>query len=291
MALRGQRIAAAFLAGAGLSVGGVLVQGLFRNPLASPSVIGTTAGATLGGQLSLLLYQTLATSAVLQAVSPELIQPLGCIVGAAAALSLLFALHRSDQDLVVLLLMGFLLSSLFLAMSSLVTSIAQERWELARAMIAYALGDVSGAGIRHIYLAGPLVVAGVVAAFLWGRPLDMMLSGEEEAASLGVDVGVVRRYCVMWTAALTAAAVSLGGNVGFVGLVVPHTLRLLLGEGHRNLVPASALLGGTFVVACDTLTRGVITTSEIPLGVVTGLLGAPVFMYLLMRNRGELGHG
>ena len=289
--LRGLRIAAAFLAGAGLAVGGVLVQGLFRNPLASPSIIGTTAGATLGGQLALLLWQGLSGLSLLKHLAPELILPMGCMAGAVVALSLLFALHRNDGDTVMLLLVGFLLSALFLALSGLVTSIAQERWELARAMIAYALGDVSGAGPRHVALGFPLVVSGVIAAYLWGRPLDLMLSGEEEAASLGVDVVTVRRYCILWVAALTAAAVSVGGNLGFVGLVVPHALRPLLGVSHRRLVFGSALLGGTFVVACDALTRGLGTKSEIPLGVVTGLLGGPMFLSLLLRSRNELSHG
>ena len=291
LALRGLRIAAAFLAGAGLAVGGVLVQGLFRNPLASPSIIGTTAGATLGGQIALLLWQSLSGLSLMQYVAPEMILPLGCICGALVALGLLFSLYRDQGDTVMLLLMGFLLSALFLALSGLVTSIAQERWELARAMIAYALGDVSGAGPRHVALGLPLVASGVLAAYFWGRPLDLMLSGEEEAASLGVDVATVRRYCILWTATLTAAAVSLGGNVGFVGLVVPHALRPLLGVSHRRLVPACALLGGTFLVACDALTRGLGTKSEIPLGVVTGLLGAPIFLSLLLRSRNELSHG
>lgn len=291
LALRGLRVAAAFLAGAALAVGGVLVQGLFRNPLASPSIIGTTAGATLGGQMSLLLWHSLANATLLQWVPPELILPFGCMAGAVAALLLLFSMHRGGEDLVVLLLMGFLLSSMFLSLSGLVTSIAQERWELARAMIAYALGDVSGAGLRHVSLAGPMVAFGVMAAALWGKPLDMMLSGEEEAASLGVDVSRVRKYCILWTAVLTAAAVSLGGNVGFVGLVVPHVLRPMVGVDHRRLVPASALLGGSFLVACDALTRGIATTSELPLGVVTGLLGAPMFIVLLMKSREQISHG
>lgn len=289
--LRGMRIASAFLAGAALSVGGVLVQGLFRNPLASPSIVGTTGGATLGGQLVLLITQGLVGTHAIGPVSPELLVPIGCIAGALFALSLVFIIHRADDDLVMLLLLGFILSSVFLALSSLVTSIAQARWELARAMIAFTLGDVSGADLRRIYLATPLLISGLTAALLWGRGLDMMLSGEEEAKTLGVDVSSVRRYTVLWTAVLAAAAVSLGGNVGFVGLVVPHALRPFLGVTHRRLIPGSALLGGTFLVACDTVTRAIPSSTEIPLGVVTSLVGAPMFLLLLMRSRRELTHG
>jgi iron complex transport system permease protein len=217
--------------------------------------------------------------------------PLGCVAGALAALLLLLLVHRAGDDLVVLLLSGFLLSALFVALGGFVTSLAQERWELARAMIAFALGDVSGAGLRHVALALPLVLCGGIAAFLWARPLDMMLSGEEEAASLGVDVRAVRRWCIVWTAILTAAAVSIGGSIGFVGLVVPHALRPFVGVAHRRLVPAAVLLGGSFLVLCDALSRSVPARTELPLGVITGLIGAPAFLWLLLRTRREVAYG
>jgi len=284
--LRGLRVGAAFLAGAALAVGGVIVQGLFRNPLASPSVIGTTAGASLGGRLAILLHASL-TGGALPYFAPELMLPLGCLAGALFALLLLLTVHNRQDEMVMLLLTGFLLSSMFLALGGLVTSIAQERWELARAMIAFALGDVSGVGLRHLAMALPLVIAGTMAAFLWGGQLDLMLSGEEEAQTLGIDVSSLRIFCVVWTGVLTAAAVSLGGNVGFVGLVVPHALRPWVGVSHRRLVPGAALLGGTFLVACDLVTRALPTQSEMPLGVVTGLIGAPVFLALLLRSRRE----
>lgn len=285
--LRGLRVVAAFLAGAALAVGGVIVQGLFRNPLASPSVIGTTAGATLGGRVAIWLLHAALSAGAAQYVLPEMVLPIGCLAGALFALFLLLTVHQGSDDLVMLLLIGFLLSSLFLALGGFVTSLAQERWELARAMIAFALGDVSGAGIRHVAMALPLVLGGTAAAYLWGGPLDLMLSGEDEAQTLGVDVTALRRYCVIWTAVLTAAAVSLGGNVGFVGLVVPHALRRFVGVSHRRLVPAAALLGGAFLVACDLITRIAPTTTEMPLGVVTGLIGAPLFLTLLLRSRRE----
>jgi iron complex transport system permease protein len=291
LALRGARFAAAFLAGAALSVGGVLMQGLFRNPLADPAVLGTAAGSSLGGRIALLSFQALAGGAAARFVAPEMLLPLGCLLGAFGALALLLIVHRAGDDLVVLLLTGFLLSSLFLSLGLFVTSLAQERWELARAMLDFALGSVSGIGGQRVWLCVPLVAAGTVAAFLWSRPLDLVLSGEDEAQTLGVDVREVRRACVLWTAVLTAAAVSIGGNVGFVGLIVPHALRPFFGVAHHRLVPAAALAGGTFLVACDVLTRALPTASEIPLGVVTGLIGAPLFLVLLVRSRRELVHG
>jgi len=289
--LRATRFSAAFLAGSSLAVGGVMVQGLFRNPLAEPSILGTTAGASLGGKLAMLSFQVLAGGAVGTMVAPEMMLPLGCVIGACAALAALLMVQRTGDDVVVLLLTGFLLSSLFVALGGLATSLAMERWELARAMLDFALGDVSGVGVQRVVLAAPLVVFGLVAAYLWAPTLDLMLSGEEEAAALGVEVREVRVACVLWAGILTAAAVSIGGQVGFVGLIVPHALRPLLGVSHRKLIPAAALLGGTFVAACDVLTRALPTRAEMPLGVVTGLIGAPLFLVLLLRSRREARHG
>ena len=291
LALRATRLSAALLSGAALATGGVIVQGLFRNPLADPSILGATAGASLGGRITMLLFQGLSGTALARVFAPEMLLPLGCVLGAVGALALLLAVHRSGDDIVVLLLTGFLLSSLFLSVGSFVTTLALERWELARAMMDFSLGDVSSVGVQRVWLATPLIAAGVIAAYLWAGPLDLMLSGEEEASSLGVDVLDVRRACVLWTAILSAAAVALGGNLSFVGLVVPHVLRPFVGVAHRRLVPASALLGGVFVAACDVLTRALPTRSEIPLGVVTGLIGAPLFLMLLLRARREVMHG
>jgi iron complex transport system permease protein len=182
-------------------------------------------------------------------------------------------------------LTGFLLSSLFISLGGFLTSLAQERWELARAVMDFALGDVSGTGPRQIALAFPLVGSGCVAAWAWGRPLDLMLTGEEEARSLGGDVDAVRRWCVVWIAILTAAAVAIGGNVGFVGLIVPHVLRGVVGPDHRVLLPACIFGGAGFVVACDTLARVALPSGEFPVGVVTALLGGPFFLSMILRSK------
>lgn len=285
--LRAQRSGGAFLAGSALAVAGVLVQGLFRNPLASPSVIGTSAGASLGGRIALLGTQWLLLNGIAPGLPPEVLLPAGCIMGALGALALLFLVAEVKDDLVVLLLTGFLLSALFISLEGFVTSLAQERWELSRAVLSFALGDVSGVGPRQIALAAPLVAIGCVLAWTWSGPLDLMLTGEEEARSLGAEVDVIRRWVVVWTAILTAAAVAIGGNVGFVGLVVPHALRPLVGLTHRRLIPAAALGGGIFVVACDIACRVLPGRSEVPLGVITGLVGAPTFLWLLLQHRRE----
>jgi iron complex transport system permease protein len=289
--LRSTRGAVAYLVGVALAVGGVLVQGLFRNPLASPDVLGTSAGASLFGKLALLCFQLLLGSSSVAMVDPELFLPLGCFAGALLGLTVLLHIARKNPDAVVLLLAGFLLSSLFLSIGSFVTSLAQESWELGRAVIAFALGGLSGAGPRQLAIVAPVAIIGTLAAVLWARPLDLLLSGEDEARVLGLDVTRARRWCIAWTALLTSAAVAVGGNIGFVGLVVPHALRHVVGVSHRLLVPAAALGGGCFVLACDIATRVIPAHTELPLGVVTGLVGAPLFLALLLRARREVLYG
>jgi iron complex transport system permease protein len=288
LSLRAARGLTAYLVGSALAVAGVLAQGLFRNPLASPDLLGTSAGASFAGKLSMLLMSA-AFGEVGLAFEAWL--PLGCLLGALAALGVLLALARRAPDTVVLLLAGFLLSSLCLGLGSFVTSLAQESWELGRAVIAFALGSVTGAGPRQVATIAPIVLVGTAAAWAWSRPLDLLLSGEEEARVLGLDVRTARRWIIVWIALLTAGAVSVGGNLGFVGLVVPHGLRRFVGVGHRHLVPAAALAGGVFVLACDMAARALPSRTEIPLGVITDLIGAPLFLVLVMRSQRRLLHG
>jgi len=286
--LRATRVAAALLAGAALAVGGVVVQGVFRNPLVSPSILGTTAGASLGGQLALL---ALAWGAAGRAVPTELVLPIGCLLGAACSLAILLFFCRERAGTLVLILTGFILSSLFLAIGGFVTSLAQDQWDLGRAVVAFTLGGVGGTGLRQVAAAAPLVLIGLGACWAWSGTLDVLISGEDEARTLGVEVGQARRWTVIWVAVLTSAAIAVGGNVAFVGLVVPHALRPIVGVGHRRLIPAAALLGAVFLVVCDVIARVFPSRAELPLGVITGLLGAPLFLYLLARYYREVEHG
>ncbi len=287
LSLRAARTAGAILAGGALATAGAMVQGLFRNPLASPSILGTTAGASFGGQVVMLAHSSLASAGVLAWVAPEMVLPIGCMAGAFGSLAVLLAFVRRGTDVLSLLLIGFALTSLLLAFGSFLTTLAQEQYELGRAVVAFTLGGLGGIGWAHVRLAIPLVGAGVVAGWLWGRPLDLLLAGETEAASLGVDVPSARRWTIAWVGVLTAAAVAIGGNIAFVGLVVPHALRPFVGEEHRRLIPSSFLGGAAFLGACDLLARIMPTRVEAPLGVVTGLVGAPLFLLLLVRMRRE----
>lgn len=286
--LRATRTGAAFLAGAALATGGVVLQGVFRDPLVSPSILGTTAGASLGGQVALLV---LAWGAPGAWIPPEMVLPFGCLLGAGLSLIVILGFCRQRTSALVLILTGFILSSLFLALSGFVTSLAQDTWDVGRAVVSFTLGGVGGVSGRQMIAALPFVIVGIAVSFFWSGTLDLFLSGEDEAATLGVNVGQVRRWTVTWVAVLAAAAIALGGNVAFVGLIVPHVLRPLVGVRHRALIPASALLGGTFLVACDVIARTFPSRTEMPLGVITGLVGAPVFLIMLMRTQKELRHG
>jgi len=287
LSLRAVRAALAALAGAALGVAGCLTQGLFRNPLAAPSVLGTSAGAALGGQLALLLHGALLGA--LPWLAPELLLPLGCVLGAGGALALLLALTARGSGLLQVLLVGFLLSTAFASCGALAVSLGQASWELGRAMVVFSLGSLDGKGPAHIALAIPLVAIGALMAWRWARELDLLLAGEEEARSLGVALGAARLWILCWVAVLTAAAVAVGGGVAFVGLVVPHLLRPLVGVGHRRLIPAAVLGGATYLVLCDVAARLIPAIGDVPLGVVTGLLGLPVFLLVLRREqRGAL---
>jgi iron complex transport system permease protein len=283
--LRVSRTLVAMLVGAALAVGGVVVQGLFRNPLASPSILGTSAAGSVGGQAALLGYAWVLSDRAPSWLSADVFLPLGCLAGALLGLGILLAVTRLSNDLLVLLLTGFLLSSLFLSIGSFLTTLAQDNWELGRAVIAFTLGDLGGSGPRHVLLVAPMVLIGIGYTWFWGDSLDMMLSGEDEAKSLGVDVVRVRLWAIVWTAVLTAAVVSVAGNVGFVGLVVPHALRQFVGVRHRVLIPAAALGGAAFVVLSDVVCRVMPGQADLPLGVVTGFIGAPVFLLLLVRHQ------
>jgi iron complex transport system permease protein len=288
--LRSARFCAAMLLGGAFAVAGVLVQGLFRNPLADPSVLGTTAGAVLGGKATIVVLELSLGMTVLGGIAPDLLVPLGCMAGAALALFALLLVARRNQSVLIVLLVGFALSSFFASVGGVLVTYAQRSWELGRALVSFALGSVAGSSIHHILFALAPTVVGFAVAHRLGPALDVLLSGEDEARSLGVDVAFVRRWAAIWVAVLTGAAVSLGGYVGFVGLVVPHALRPFTGVEHRRLLPFAAIFGGLFVALCDVAARTAPLGEELPLGVVTGIVGAPIFLRLLVQRHREAQH-
>ncbi len=280
--LRLTRLAAGVLAGAALSVAGVLMQGLFRNPLASPSVCGVSEGAGLAMQM---LAMAAAMAPILPGAAVLVARPLAGLLGAGAALLVLLFTARRREDTASVLLVGLVLSLLFSSLAACLLALGNDRWELGRALVALSLGGIDGAAPAGVALITPLVLAGLIAAWHWAPDLDLLLSGEEEAAALGVEVARLRLWTLVWAAALTAAAVAIGGGVAFVGLVVPNLVRMCEGPLHRRLILGSAIGGAAFVTLADVASRLLHPgPGELPLGVVTSLIGAPVFLILLQRE-------
>lgn len=268
--LRLPRAVAAFTVGAMLSIAGALMQVLLRNPLADPYILGISGGAGFGALLILLAgFSGVAVS-------------VGAFGGALASVLLVFGLAHGTGGwgTTRLLLTGVVVAAGWGALISLLLSIAPET-DL-RGMLFWLMGDLSGAGLSPAVL--PVLALGVIALRPAGRSLNLLARGGLEAAVLGVEVRRLQWLLYLAASLLTALAVTIGGNIGFVGLVVPHMLRLWLGSDHRLLLPAAALLGGTLLLSADTLARTVIAPQQLPVGVLTALIGVPVFLFLLRRE-------
>lgn len=281
--IRTPRVVVAALVGAGLAVAGAQMQGLFKNPLASPDIIGTSAGGALGAVLA--LASGLATRSLFYL-------PLFAFVGSFLALFAVYmiATRGGRTPVATLLLAGVALGALIGAATSFLITSTWVRVEVAQEILFWLLGGLDNRTWAHVAVALPCVALGTFVSIFYTRELDLLLAGEEVAASLGVEVERTKRVVLTFAALLTGAAVAVSGVVGFVGLVVPHIVRRLLGPKHGTLIPASAVTGAAFVVAADLLARTLIRPEEIRLGIVTALCGAPFFIYLLLRHRREMSY-
>jgi ABC-type Fe3+-siderophore transport system permease subunit len=282
VALHAQRVAAAFLAGAALAVAGVFAQSIASNPLADPAILGTSGGAFLGAKVGLALASLLPLTLAARAGASVV----GALAGAIAALALLLATTQRANAL-EFLLTGFVLSAVFSGASTLLTAMAQEYPSLGRALVMLGLGDLSGAGLPELRIAAPLVVGGTIAALLRHEELDLLALGADEAQALGLSVQSARTSMVGWIACTTTAAVILGGQLAFVGLLAPHLARRIVGGAHRRLVPLAALLGGVIVVASDRVAVALGHLVSVPAGAITTLAGAPFFFALLRTPRAQ----
>lgn len=263
--------------GAGLATCGVILQSLLRNPLADPYLLGISAGASTGAVL-----------VVLMGVGGGLVSlSVGAFGGAMAAFALVVLLARasgSSRGTGQIILAGIAGSQLFNALTAfLITKSASS--EQARGILFWLLGNLSGVRWPSVWLAVPVAVAGLAVCLWHRRALDAFTFGRDSAASLGIPVRRVQWVLVGCAALVTAVMVSIVGSIGFVGLVIPHAARLLLGTGHSRLLPASALGGALFLIAADVLSRTLIKGQVIPVGVVTALVGAPVFALILIGRR------
>jgi iron complex transport system permease protein len=279
--LRAPRAIAGFAVGAGLALSGALLQGLLRNPLADPYVLGISGGAAVGAILAIAL-----------GLPAGLVQ-FGAAIGAVATLGLLFALARralftrdaleSEQGTTTVLLTGVMIASFAAALLSLVLSLAPDA--RLRTMVFWLLGDLAGAtDFATALLALGAVAVAFAVALRHAAALNLLVRGDLQAYTQGVRVVHTRRTLVLVAALATGAAVTLAGAVGFVGFVSPHLMRLVFGNDQRLLLPASALAGGTLVVLADTIARSAFAPLQLPVGVLTALIGVPVFLWLLARR-------
>jgi iron complex transport system permease protein len=273
--LRVGRALMAFVTGGALALAGVMMQALLRNPLADPYVLGISAGASVGALFALLMVCAAATV------------DLAAMGGAVTVSLLLYLLARRDMrggvaaegGTSMLLLTGVIMSSASMALVTLMLSIAPEG--RLRSMVFWMIGDLAGAPLRIL----PWIVLGaaLVYALRNARAMNMLALHAEAAATLGVRVGAVRKGLFFVSAILTASAVTSAGAIGFVGLIVPHACRFAFGPDHRVLVPAAVLGGGSLLVLCDTVARTVVAPTQLPVGAITALIGAPIFLYQLHR--------
>lgn len=274
--IRLPRVAAAALVGAALSLAGVCFQALLRNPLADPFVLGISGGAALGGVTVLSLGAWLGVGA--GAV------PLAAFAGALLATGLLFGVAgaRGRLSATTLLLTGVVFNAF--ASAAIVFLATLGGLTEGTSIFLWLIGTLSVTQPALLAALAGLLLAGVACALPLARALDLLALGEDTAAQLGVAVERVQRLALVATALVVGGAVSVSGLIGFVGLIVPHALRLLFGPDHRLLVPASLLGGGAFLVACDTVARTLLAGRELPVGAITALVGGPLFLVLLRRQ-------
>ena len=276
------RVIGGAVVGAALATAGVLFQGLFRNPMADPYIIGTSAGAALGATIAMMFPIGLAF------LGFGLV-PVLAFIGALFTVLLVYRLARvgGRTPVVSMLLAGFAVSGMLTAFMFLLVTLSDQLNPRIHSVYDFLLGGISVSGWEQLAVVAPLVVAGIVVARFFAFRLNAFSLGEEGAAYVGINVERDKMMTLGLGSVLTAAAVSISGLVGFVGLVVPHAVRLVLGPEHRLLIPASAAVGAAFVVIADLLARTVAPSGELPVGIITALIGAPFFIYLLRRTRKE----
>ncbi len=274
--IRLPRVLLAGAIGGGLAVAGVIFQGLLRNPLADPYIIGVSSGASLGAAIALIFLIPMGYMGFF-------VLPACAFVGALMSAYMVYRLGRIHGHIqpLQLLLAGVAIASVLTAIVSFLMVL---RVQNLQDVYLWLMGSLSGRSWRHFYTASPYILGGFVASFWLARDLNILLLGEETAHSLGVDVQRLQKKALVLGSLLAAAAVSVSGVIGFVGLMVPHGVRLVVGPDHRKLLPLSFLSGAIFLIAADTAARTILSPVELPVGIITALAGGPFFLYLLRRS-------
>ncbi len=284
--IRLPRLAIAALVGGMLAMSGALMQGLFRNPLADPALVGVSSGGAFAAALTIVLSDRMF-GGVLAFLSLDIL-PLAAFCGSLLTTFILYriASQRGRTSVAMFLLAGLAIAALANAGIGLLVFMADDRQ--LRDITFWLLGSLSGATWSKVWMIAPIALLGLLATPLVARGLDILVLGESEAFHAGVSVQRLKTITIVMVSALTGAAVSVVGVVGFVGIVVPHLLRLAVGPGHRLLLPASALLGATLMIGADAFARTLAAPAEVPIGILTAIVGAPFFLLLLLRQRSRI---
>lgn len=285
--IRTPRIAAAAMIGALLAISGAIMQGLFRNPLADPALVGVSSGGAFAAAAAIVFTDS-RIGENFRFIQHELL-PLSAFVGSLITTIVLYAIaNRGGRtSIAIFLLAGLAIAAIANAGIGLLVFIADDRQ--LRDITFWLLGSLSGATWPKAATLAPVLALGLLACAWIARGLDVLVLGEAEAFHSGVDVERLKRISIVLVSAMTGVAVSVCGVVGFVGIVVPHLLRMTIGPAHRLLLPASALFGAILMLGADTLARTIVAPAEMPIGILTAVIGAPFFLAILLRQRGLTG--
>ncbi|HHZ09348.1 MAG TPA: iron ABC transporter permease [Rhizobiales bacterium] len=282
--IRLPRVTLGCLIGAALAVSGAVMQGLFRNPLADPGLVGVSGGAALGAVSTIVLGGT--ALAPVTALLGIYALPGAAFLGGLAVTLLLYCVstRRGQTSVATMLLAGIALAALAGALTGVLVFMADDR-EL-RDLTFWNLGSLAGATWVKVLAVAPVIAAALATAPFLARGLNALALGEAAASHLGIPMQRFKHVAIFTVAAATGVSVAVSGGIGFVGIVVPHLLRLIIGPDNRYLLPASALLGGTLLILADSVSRTLVAPAELPIGIVTAVTGAPFFLWILLRRRG-----
>lgn len=285
--IRLPRIVMAAIVGALLAASGAIMQGLFRNPLADPALVGVSSGGALAASATLVVGDRLLSG--MQNALPFQVLPAAAFLGSLATTMILhrIATRENRTSIAIFLLGGLAIAALANAGIGLLVFVADDRQ--LRDVTFWLLGSLGGATWSKVTVVAPFLLALALVIPLIARGLDLLVLGEAEAFHMGIEVERLKRVSIVLVSALTGAAVSFAGVIGFVGIVVPHLLRLFIGPGHRKLLPASACGGAILLLTADTFARTIAAPAEVPIGILTAVVGAPFFLMLLLRQRGLTG--
>lgn len=278
--VRFPRVLVAALAGTALAASGTVMQGMFRNPMADPGLLGISSGAGLGAVLAIKLG--LAALSIF-------IMPLFAFVGAFLAILVVYILsyRKGRVPVLLLILSGIAISTFLGAITNIVLTLSYDYQ--VKEFLFWSTGGLDGRRWEHVQLVALPIVISVALMFFYSRDLNVLLMGEEEAKSVGLNTAKTRTILLILISIATASAVCVSGAISFVGLIVPHIMRLVVGPNHKILLPASAIGGAIFLVVCDLISRVVAIPYELGVGIITALVGAPYFLYLLLRSKKEGG--